>query len=88
MPHLARPDGVEIYWEEAGDGPGVLICNTFNLAVLDGLVALLAESRRVVLYEPRGVGRSTREGPYDLGRASETSRHCWRRRVPSRSRSE
>ena len=71
MPHLARPDGVEIYWEEAGEGPGVLICNTFNLATLDGLVALLSESRRVVVYEPRGVGRSTREGPYDLGTGVE-----------------
>jgi pimeloyl-ACP methyl ester carboxylesterase len=71
MPFLSRPDGVEIYWEEAGDGPGVLICNTFNIATLDGLVALLAESRRVVLYEPRGVGRSSREGPYDLGTGIE-----------------
>src|SRR6185503_6772357 len=42
-----------------------------NLATLDGLVALLSESRRVVLYEPRGVGRSTREGPYDLGTGVE-----------------
>ncbi len=66
MPLLARPDGVEIYWEEAGDGPGVLICNTFNLNPLDGLVAELAESRRVVYFEPRGVARSTHQGPYDL----------------------
>ena len=71
MPHLTRPDGVEIYWEEAGDGPGVLICNTFNLATLDGLIPLLAESRRVVYYEPRGVGRSTHQGPYDLGTGVE-----------------
>jgi pimeloyl-ACP methyl ester carboxylesterase len=67
MSVLSRPDGVDIYWEEAGEGRGVLICNTFNLATLGGLVERLAESRRVVVYEPRGVGRSTREGPYDLG---------------------
>ena len=67
MPQLARPDGVEIYWEEAGEGPGLLICNTFNLNPLDGLVARLADARRVVTYEPRGVGRSSRTGPYDLG---------------------
>jgi len=66
MPLLARPDGVEIYWEEAGEGPGVLICNTFNLNPLDELVARLAESRRVVSFEPRGVARSTHQGPYDL----------------------
>src|SRR5215208_1017775 len=71
MPTLSRPDGVELYWEQAGDGPGVLICNTFNLNPLDGLVARLAESRRVVAYEPRGVGRSTRTGPYDLGTGVE-----------------
>jgi pimeloyl-ACP methyl ester carboxylesterase len=71
MPHLSRPDGVEIHWEEAGDGPGVLICNTFNLNPLDELVARLADSRRVVIYEPRGVGRSTLTGPYDLGTGVE-----------------
>src|SRR5687767_5465236 len=71
MPQLARPDGVEVYWEEAGDGPGVLICNTFNLNPLDRLVEQLAESRRVVYFEPRGVGRSTLTGPYDLGTGVE-----------------
>jgi pimeloyl-ACP methyl ester carboxylesterase len=66
MPLLSRPDGVDLYWEEAGDGPGVLICNTFNLQPVERLVAHLAPSRRVVLYEPRGLGRSTQQGPYDL----------------------
>jgi len=67
MPLLSRPDGVEIYWEQAGDGPALLICNTFNLATIGELIARLAESRRVVTFEPRGVGRSTLTGPYDLG---------------------
>ena len=66
MPHLTRPDGVEIYWEEAGDGPAVLVCNTFNLSPVDTLVELLAPSRRVLTYEPRGTGRSTQAGPYDM----------------------
>lgn len=65
MPRLARPDGTELHWEEAGDGPGVLIANTFNLAPVAGLVERLAPDRRVVTYEPRGVGRSSRGGPYD-----------------------
>ena len=65
MPLLSRPDGAQIHWEEAGDGPGVLICNTFNLTPVDSLVERLAPSRRVIYYEPRGLGRSGDEGPYD-----------------------
>ncbi len=71
MPQLTRPDGAQLYWEETGEGPGVLICNTFNLAPLDGLVERLAASRRVVIYEPRGLGRSSPGGPYDLGTGVE-----------------
>lgn len=66
MPMLVRPDGINLYWEEAGDGPGILICNMFNLAPLDRLVEELAGERRVVSYEPRGLGRSTKRGPYGL----------------------
>ena len=66
MPFLSRPDGAQIHWEEAGDGPGVLICNTFNLTPVDALVERLAPSRRVIYYEPRGLGRSGEAGPYDL----------------------
>lgn len=66
MPLLKRPDGVEIWWDETGEGPAVVICNTFNLASVEELVSLLAAERRVIVYEPRGVGRSTPAGPYDL----------------------
>lgn len=66
MPHLTRPGGAEIYWEEAGDGPAVVVCNTFNLSPVDTLTELLAPTRRVVTYEPRGTGRSTPTGPYDM----------------------
>jgi len=66
MPHLVRPDGAELWWDEAGEGPAILICNTFNLAPVATLVAQLAPARRVITYEPRGVGRSTHSGPYDL----------------------
>jgi pimeloyl-ACP methyl ester carboxylesterase len=71
MPSLTRPDGAQLYWEEAGDGPGVLICNTFNLAPLDGLVERLTRSRRVLVYEARGLGRSTHKGPFDLATGVE-----------------
>jgi pimeloyl-ACP methyl ester carboxylesterase len=66
MPTLSRPDGVDLHWEEAGEGPGVLVCNMFNRAPLDGLVACLAEERRVITYDQRGLGRSGVGGPYDL----------------------
>jgi pimeloyl-ACP methyl ester carboxylesterase len=66
MALLARPDGMEIWWDEAGDGPTIVICNTFNLARTDELVELLAGRRRVITLEPRGVGRSGRGGPYDV----------------------
>jgi pimeloyl-ACP methyl ester carboxylesterase len=66
MPFLERPEGVQLHWEQAGDGPGVLICNTFNLAPLERLVEELAPTRRVVIYDPRGIGRSTHAGPYDF----------------------
>ncbi len=66
MPLLDRPDGAQLYWEQTGDGPGVVICNTFNLAPVEGLVERLVDSRRVLVYEPRGTGRSSPHGPYDL----------------------
>lgn len=66
MPLLARPDGAQLYWEETGDGPGVVLCNTFNLAPMDPLVERLASSRRVLNYDARGLGRSSEHGPYDL----------------------
>jgi pimeloyl-ACP methyl ester carboxylesterase len=66
MPLLERPDGARVWWEEHGAGPGVLICNTFNLAPVEPLVEQLAGERRVLTYEPRGLGRSSHQGPYDL----------------------
>ena len=66
MPFLSRPDGAQLYWDEAGDGPAVLICNKINLAPTGPLVERLASSRRVVTYEARGLGRSGKQGPYDL----------------------
>lgn len=65
MPILERP-GAEVYWEEAGEGPPVLISNMYNLAPTGELVAHLAGQRRVITYDPRGLGRSTGDGPYDL----------------------
>lgn len=71
MPELERPDGVALHWEERGEGPLVLIANTFNLQRVDGLAEYLMRDRRVVTYDPRGVGRSTRSGPYDLATGAD-----------------
>jgi pimeloyl-ACP methyl ester carboxylesterase len=68
MPRLRRPDGVELYWEERGEGPLVLLAIPFFgfPETFDLLVGELATDHRVVTYHLRGTGESTRSGPYDL----------------------
>src|SRR5688500_9155228 len=68
MPVLRRPGGVEIHWEERGDGPLVLfVQHCFSHpAVYEGLCEALGRDHRLVTYDPRGTGESTREGPFAL----------------------
>ena len=68
MPALRRPGGVEIHWEERGDGPLVLFLHHCfaHPAVYEGLCGELARDHRVITYDPRGTGQSTRRGPYEL----------------------
>jgi pimeloyl-ACP methyl ester carboxylesterase len=66
---IQQPDGVEIHWEAQGDGPTVLLTHHTLWsypAVYKRLIANLASDHRVVLYDPRGCGLSTRRGPYDV----------------------
>jgi len=68
MAVVERPDGVEIHWEERGRGPLVLIAHQVLWSypgVYAELIADLARDHRVVTYDPRGCGASTRRGPYD-----------------------
>jgi pimeloyl-ACP methyl ester carboxylesterase len=64
---LARPDGVELAWEERGAGPLVVFANQFfgEPDTFAALIDDLARDHRVVTYDLRGVGASTRRGPYE-----------------------
>jgi len=68
MPSLTRASGVDIHWEEQGEGPLVLFVHHFSAYpdVHRDLLDDLARDHRVVTYDPRGSGRSSRQGPYDL----------------------
>jgi pimeloyl-ACP methyl ester carboxylesterase len=73
MPEVQREDGARIHWEQRGDGPLVVVAGTYNSppSALDGLVDDLAEDHRVVRYDPRGNGRSTSVGPYEIATDAE-----------------
>jgi pimeloyl-ACP methyl ester carboxylesterase len=72
MPTLARPDGVEIHFEERGSGPLVVVVSYWSMhpSVFEPLTHELESDRRVVRYDDRGTGQSTRKGPYDLETAA------------------
>jgi pimeloyl-ACP methyl ester carboxylesterase len=69
VPELKRDDGVEIHWEERGEGPVVFFAHAGWASMPSTYSALLtdlAADHRVVTRDPRGVGQSTRRGPYDI----------------------
>jgi pimeloyl-ACP methyl ester carboxylesterase len=68
MPTVEAEDGVVLHWRATGDGPPVVIGdNVFSVPeVLNGLEEDLSRDHRVVFYDPRGCGQSTRTGPFDL----------------------
>jgi len=72
MPRVERPDGIEIHWESRGEGPPVVLVSYWNIVpgVADPITAELSRDHRVIRYDDRGAGESTREGPYDLGTAA------------------
>jgi pimeloyl-ACP methyl ester carboxylesterase len=69
MPRLRRPDGAEIEWRVEGtDGPlvAMAVMVLHPPAACRGIVADLAADHRVLTYDLRGTGGSSRSGPYDL----------------------
>lgn len=68
MPKHRLPDGVELHWEERGEGPLVVMCPPCISVPLayDAVIGELAVDHRVVTYDTRGTGESTRSGPYDI----------------------
>jgi pimeloyl-ACP methyl ester carboxylesterase len=68
MPRLRLPDGAELHWQERGEGPSVVIAQQFfaPTSVFGGLIDLLSRDHRVITYDPRGVGQSTKVGPYHV----------------------
>jgi pimeloyl-ACP methyl ester carboxylesterase len=68
MPLLRRPDGVELHWEEHGDGPLVVLAPYWSghPDVYQALLSDLAADHRILTWNMRGTGRSTAAGPYDM----------------------
>jgi pimeloyl-ACP methyl ester carboxylesterase len=73
MPTVSRPGGVEIHWEERGEGPVVAIASMWSMypPAFEPMVSELARDHRVVRYHDRGAGDSTPAGPYDLDTAAD-----------------
>lgn len=68
MPKVRADDGAEIAWREQGDGPPVVLANIgyADPALMSGLAEDLAGDHRVLSYDTRGSGDSSRIGPYDI----------------------
>jgi pimeloyl-ACP methyl ester carboxylesterase len=69
---LEREDGVEIRWEERGEGPLVVLApySIFHPSVYDPIAAELVRDHRVARYDDRGAGESSRKGPHDMNTGS------------------
>src|SRR5690349_10045048 len=68
MPH-APVNGIDLFYEETGDGPPLLLITGLsgNAADWTPLLPALAARHRVIALDPRGAGRSSAPpGPYTM----------------------
>lgn len=68
MARLGRPNGVELHWQERGEGLPMVLAPYWSghPGVYDGLLSDLSRDHRVVTWDARGTGQSTPTGPYDM----------------------
>jgi len=69
MPSLSRSDGATIHWEQRGEGQPVYAAHNAMIAMPSTFAALLddlTQDHRVVTWDPRGAGKSSRDGRYDF----------------------
>ncbi|TMK74487.1 MAG: alpha/beta hydrolase [Actinobacteria bacterium] len=68
MASVQRPDGTDLHYETTGDGPTLVLVPYWSghPAVFAGFLGNLARDHRVVTWDARGTGESTRAGPYDM----------------------
>jgi pimeloyl-ACP methyl ester carboxylesterase len=68
MASIHRPDGVELHLEERGEGPLLMLAPYWSghPDVFGDLLSELQRDHRIVTWDARGTGESTRTGPYDV----------------------
>ena len=72
MGEALTDDGITLHWEDRGDAAGPLLVASMHFsappAVFEGLWADLGRDHRLVTYDARGTGESTRAGPFEMAR--------------------
>ena len=68
MPRVRTRDGVELHWEERGEGPAVVLVPywSYEPRVWEPVTSELESDHRVIRYDDRGTGQSERTGPFDI----------------------
>ncbi|MEO6193722.1 MAG: alpha/beta hydrolase [Thermoanaerobaculia bacterium] len=72
---LTLPDGAKIHYLEAGQGSPIVFIPGWTMAadIWEGQIAYFSKSHRVVAYDPRSQGRSSKtpEGSYPIARGAD-----------------
>ena len=71
---LASVNGVELYYEIHGTGPALLLVPGLgaDTRLFGGVIGPLATTHRVIVFDPRGAGRSEKPpGPYTIDQMAD-----------------